>query len=83
MDGMILSSTMLTPAQCRAARALLGVRQVDLAEWAGVSSQMVKRYEKETHDIRATVRDKIELALVAAGVELINEPGRVGAVLKS
>jgi transcriptional regulator with XRE-family HTH domain len=64
-------------------RALLGIRQVDLAERAGVSQMMIKRYEAGTHDIRATMRDRIEMALVAAGIELINEPGRVGAVLRN
>ena len=65
---------MLSAAQLRAARALLGIDQKALAELAGVSLPTVQRMEASTGSaVRGNVDTltKIVLALEAAGVELI------------
>lgn len=36
---------MITASQCRAARALLGVRQDELAEWSGVAKGTLANFE--------------------------------------
>ncbi len=72
---------MISAAQLRAARALLGIDQKKLAEIAGVSLPTIQRMEasKEEH-VRGVVSTltKIVEALDAAGVELIGngQPSR-------
>ena len=67
---------MTTPDQLRAARALLGLSQPDVATAAGVSTMTVKRAEgsgKPAASTDAVV--KIRAALEAAGVVFIAENG--------
>jgi transcriptional regulator with XRE-family HTH domain len=66
---------MLTPAQLRAARALLGIDQKDLAERAGVSLPTIQRMESSQGYVRGVVDTltKVVMALEAAGVELIGD----------
>jgi len=65
----------ITAAQLRAARALLGMDQRTLAEAAGLSVQTIQRMEASEGVIRAHVDSLMKLmaALDAAGVEVINE----------
>lgn len=71
---------MITAPQLRAARALLGIDQRQLAELAGISVPTIQRMEASSHVIRANVDSLMRLltALEAAGIELINE-GAVSA----
>ncbi|KAF1722018.1 helix-turn-helix domain-containing protein [Pseudoxanthomonas wuyuanensis] len=64
---------MITAAQMRAARALLGIDQRRLAEMAGVSLPTIQRMETSQGHVRGVVSTltKIVDALAAAGVELI------------
>jgi transcriptional regulator with XRE-family HTH domain len=62
----------ITSSQCRAARALLGMTQTELATEAGVSVIVVKRFERGS-DPRASTVNAIERALIAAGVILIDD----------
>ncbi len=64
---------MISAAQMRAARALLGIDQKSLADLAGVSLPTVQRMEASVGNVRATVGTltRIVDALEAAGVELI------------
>ena len=66
---------MLTPIQCRMARAalLLGVR--DLADKSGVSAMTVTRFENGRSAGSAETQDALKTALEAAGVEFIAENG--------
>ncbi len=66
---------MLTSAQLRAARALLGMDQKTLAERAGVSVPTIQRMEASQGNVRGVIDSltKIVEALNAAGVELIAE----------
>ena len=65
---------MLTAAQLRAARALLGMDQRALAEACGLSVPTIQRMEASEGVIRGNVDSLMKLiaALDAAGVELIN-----------
>ena len=66
---------MLTPAQLRAARALLGIDQRTLAERAGVSLPTIQRMEASDGYVRGVVDTltKVVAALEREGVELISE----------
>ena len=64
---------MISAAQMRAARALLGLDQRRLAELAGVSLPTIQRMEASDGTVRGVVDTlmKVIEALDAAGVELI------------
>lgn len=64
---------MITAAQLRAARALLGMDQKKLAQLAGVSVPTIQRMEASQGNVRGVVESLTRVidALDAAGVELI------------
>lgn len=64
---------MITGPQMKAARALLGIDQKELARRAGVSLPTIQRMEASEGSVRAVVDslEKVVNALTAAGVELI------------
>lgn len=66
---------MISAAQLRAARALLGIDQKKLADLCGLSVPTIQRMEASDGVIRGTVDSLIKLvdALAAAGIELIGE----------
>jgi transcriptional regulator with XRE-family HTH domain len=66
---------MITAAQLRAARALVGMDQRDLAAASGLSLPTIQRMEASEGVIRGNVDSLMKLiaALEAAGVELIND----------
>jgi len=66
---------MITAAQMRAARALLGIDQRELAQLSGLSVPTVQRMEASEGVIRGNVDSLMKLigALDAAGIELIGE----------
>ena len=65
----------MTAAQLRAARALVGMDQKDLAAASGLSLPTIQRMEASDGVIRGNVDSLMKLisALDVAGVELINE----------
>jgi len=70
----------ITAAQLRAARALIGIDQRQLAELSGLSVPTIQRMESSEGVIRGHVDSLVKLiaALDAAGVDLIAE-GAVSA----
>jgi transcriptional regulator with XRE-family HTH domain len=66
---------MITAAQLRAARALIGMDQRQLAEKSGLSLPTIQRMEASDGVIRGNVDSLMKLvaALDAAGIELIGE----------
>ena len=66
---------MITSAQIRAARALLGMDQKTLAETAGLSLPTIQRMEASDGQVRGVVDSlvKVVQALETAGVELIGD----------
>ena len=66
---------MITAAQLRAARALLGIDQRQLADIAGLSVPTIQRMEASEEMIRGNVDSLMKLiaALNTAGIELIGE----------
>jgi transcriptional regulator with XRE-family HTH domain len=66
---------MITAAQLRAARALLGIDQRKLAELSGLSLPTIQRMEGSEGVIRGNVDSLMKLvaALEAAGIALISD----------
>jgi predicted transcriptional regulator len=69
---------MITGAQMKAARALLGIDQKELARLAGVSVPTIQRMEASDGVVKAVVDslEKVVNALNAAGIELIANGAR-------
>lgn len=66
---------MITAAQLRAARALAGIDQRQLAELSGLSVPTIQRMEASAGVIRGNVDSLMKLiaGLESAGIELIGE----------
>jgi transcriptional regulator with XRE-family HTH domain len=63
----------MSPAQCRAARALLGWSQQQLADASGVGVVTVRQFEGGGSEPRRATLAVIASAIAAAGVELIDK----------
>jgi predicted transcriptional regulator len=72
---------MMTSGQLKAARALLGIDQKQLAALAGVSLPTVQRMEASDGVVRGTVETltKVIEALGEAGIDLIGDNARSDA----
>lgn len=68
---------MLTGEQIRGARAMLRMEQAELAKAAGISTPTIIRLEGMKGTVSANMRtvQAIKSALVAAGVEFIDQNG--------
>lgn len=69
---------MITPEQIRAARAMLHMKQADLAEAANLSAAALNSIERGKAIPRAATSASIQRALEKAGVEFISENGGGG-----
>jgi predicted transcriptional regulator len=72
MPAMSMVVSMITPRQIRAARALLGWSQQQLADKAIVSLNALARLEKGIVDSRLSTVQAIQKALTKAGVEFLD-----------
>ena len=68
---------MMTAAQCRGARAMLGWSRERLAEAAMISVRTIVDFERDAREPRHATLDVLQRAFEAAGVEFTNggEPG--------
>ena len=65
----------MTPAQCRAARALIGKEQGEVAEAAGIARATLIDFEKGQRIPRENTVAAIRAALESAGVVFLPENG--------
>lgn len=70
----------MTPAQCRAARAILGMKQPTLAALAEVGLSTIVDLEKERRQVALPSIEAIRSALEAAGVIFVSENGEGAGV---
>lgn len=77
------SRAIVSIPELRAARALLGWSQTDLAEKAGLSVPTIKRMESEgVIPVSEEARERARLALETAGITfLARQKGRLGVCL--
>lgn len=71
----MLQAVMINAAQIRAARALLGWKQTDLAKASKLSEMSIKNIERGATDPRASTLQAIQTALENAGVVFL-DPGQ-------
>lgn len=72
----------MSPSQIRAARALIGAKQSDLARAAGVSLATLNNIERGVGDPRSSTLERIETALAGAGVEFEEDAERETVILR-
>ncbi len=78
-----LITGMITGLQIRAARALLGWSQLDLADHAVVSETAIVKLETQRADTRSSTIIKVRKALEDAGIDFITRTdGATGVVLR-
>lgn len=65
----------MTPAQCRAARGLLGMTQPELAAESGLGLSTIVDFERMRRLVSDEAVEAIRLALHRKGVEMIEEDG--------
>ena len=77
-QNIIIHKPMITGPQMKAARALLGIDQKELARLSGVSLPTIQRMETSDGIVRAVVGslEKVCNAINGAGVELIGTGAR-------
>jgi transcriptional regulator with XRE-family HTH domain len=68
----------MTPAQCKAARILLGWSQTELAQHAGVGGSSVADFELGSRQLSEHALFKLQLAFEDAGVQFTT--GKRGGV---
>jgi transcriptional regulator with XRE-family HTH domain len=73
---------MITPQQCRAARALLGWTQLTLADKAKIGVVTLRQFELGANMPRRATIHVIERALSEAGVHFIQEDEAGGAGIR-
>jgi transcriptional regulator with XRE-family HTH domain len=66
---------LMTPAQCRGARGLLGLTQPELASKANLGLSTIVDFERSRRPVSAAAIGAIRRALKTAGVEFIDENG--------
>lgn len=73
---------MITPRQCKAARALLGWTQAELADASGIPKDTISRFENRKSDTRGQALIEVEKAIRRGGVKLIQAEGGEGEGVK-
>jgi transcriptional regulator with XRE-family HTH domain len=68
------AAAMITAGQIRAARALIGWKQTELAAKSGISEISIKNIEREVTDPRSSTLAAIQTAFEKVGVVFL-EPG--------
>ena len=71
----------MTPAQCRAARALILWTQDDLAKAAEVGAVTIRQFERGVSQPRRAILAALRRALEEAGVRLVDRGGGPGVRL--
>lgn len=66
----------MTPFQCRAARAIAGISQEQLAEASGVAKRTIVSFEKEGRQPYGRTIEALQAALEAAGVIFLGDDGQ-------
>ena len=72
----------ITPEQSKAARALLGLTQADLAERAGVSARTVVNWESHAREPIPVTLAAIQRTLEQLGIIFLNEDRAGGPGLR-
>ena len=77
---MVMKSDWITPAQCRAARALLDMTQPELAERAGLGLSTVVDFEKSRREVSERAIAELQAALERAGIKFLRQDNAIGVL---
>lgn len=70
----------MTPSQCRAARALVGMSQDELAEVSGVAKRTIVSFEKEDRQPYPRTVEALQKAFEQVGVTFLDDNGQGAGV---
>lgn len=70
----------MKPSQCRAARAIVGMSQDELAEVSGVAKRTIVSFEKEDRQPYDRTIQALKVALENAGVTFLDDNGQGAGV---
>jgi predicted transcriptional regulator len=73
----------ITAAQCRAARAMLGMTQAELSRMSGVPAAVIARFETDATTPRASTFRPLITAFSKAGIVFLDADGASGVLLFS
>ncbi len=73
----------LTPEQCRAARALLDWKQEELREKSGISQKTIADFERDRRQPLVPTLVKLRQTFEAAGIEFLDNGEGQGVRLKT
>jgi transcriptional regulator with XRE-family HTH domain len=65
----------ISPLQCRGARAILNLSRSELAELSGVAAATIGTFETESAETRANIISRLRTALESAGAEFLDTDG--------
>ena len=74
---------MLTAAQVRGARAMIEMKQQDLADAAGITRSVLAAFEAGQSASRSSTLERIRGVLEARGIAFIESEAGTGVLLKS
>ncbi|WP_425088864.1 helix-turn-helix domain-containing protein [Stappia sp.] len=66
---------LISPSQCRAARAILNFTRADLADLSGISAAAIGAFETEATEARLASISRLRTAFEAKGVEFLDDDG--------
>lgn len=69
------SFDLLTPRQAHAARVLVGLSQIELAQRARISQKAISSFETGAKEARSTTKRALVAALEEAGAVLLKQQG--------
>lgn len=73
---------MITPGQCRAARALLDLSQKQLADAAGVSLRTVQGFERGDRVLQSLAMSAVERVFQSEGIVFVGQSGWIGVKIR-
>lgn len=65
----------ISPLQCRGARAILNLSRADLSEISGVAAATIGTFETESAETRANIISRLRTALESEGAEFLDTDG--------
>lgn len=74
------NTMIMLPEQCRAARALLDITQIELAKAAETGNKTIADFEGMKRNLHATTVRALKNALEAAGIEFLDTEGKYPGV---
>lgn len=73
---------MITPGQCRAARALLDLSQKQLADAAGVSLRTIQGFERGDRVPQSLAMSAVERVFQSEGIVFVAQSGWIGVKIR-